>query len=159
MTFKTRWVYGLLGVVSAMVLAMSLTTGLVGCGEDTDGGDLNGDGNTELGDVAKIVLVGQAGLDAQSDGTGEVPKEVPAGTLVVIAAVLYDKAGNPITGESAAEHYAHVTWKSSDPTVATVTTTPGGTGGGALVSTLKAGHVTITATYESLSASAEITVK
>ncbi|MBM3215216.1 hypothetical protein FJZ36_09915 [Candidatus Poribacteria bacterium] len=156
----SKGVYRLLCLACAVVVSVSATS-LIGCGEDEAGtGDENG-GEMTSGDVASLRIVGQSGLAADPTGTGEVPKEVAVGTPVVVAILPLDKSGTPITAQDAlTDVYANVKWTSSDESIAAISSAGGtGLGGAALIATKKPGKVTITATYKSLSAKVDITVK
>jgi hypothetical protein len=150
---RNGWFYGLVCALSSIVLAVSVGSFAAGCGEDEEGA-ANGDGNGANGDVHAIQIVGQAGLVPGS--TGEVPKEVSVGTPVVLAAVALDDKNNPLPADKAGDFYTNIRWESSDASVATVTSQGSAA---ALVTPLKPGQVTITASYKQVKGSVTITVK
>lgn len=138
---------------------------LLSCGGDAEeeltknltGGDQE-DGTESAGEVAKLVIVGQAGAAILPEGVVELPKEVIVGTPVVLGIVAYDEEGKIITGDDLVAVYSGISWKSSDESVASILFNPATTGA-VLLTTKKPGRVTITASYKGISATVELTVK
>lgn len=145
------------------VVCLLAAIALLGCGgeEETHNHSTNGDhgnGTGTAGEVAKLVIVGQAGVAILPEGVVELPKEVTVGTPVVLGIVAYDKAGKVITGDELVAVYSGVSWKSSDESVASILFNPA-TAGAVLLTTKKPGKVKITASYKGISATVELVVK
>ena len=168
--------YRFLGLLTSLTMVLSISA-MIGCGDDTDemgddGDDTAHEGNGDSGAIANIVIGGSNKDDTAHEGNGDsgaianiviggsnkdlLPTQLTAAIPFAYSVVPVDGDGNDITDgnvEGIVEFLANVKWTVSDdavlkaePPVAGLENTSNAT---VLVTGLKAGSATLTATWGS----------